>query len=180
MKSLGRKLRLLRKGQKLSLRQLAQKVGCAPSYLSMVENGKVDPSISRLKGIAEGLGTTIRELFQEPSAHQVVIRANERQHVQFPASRLRIELLVPQLPAKLMDARLARVAPGGGSEGDYHHPGEEFGLMLAGELELTVNGETYRLVQGDSFYFPSPQNHSFKNRGAEEAAVLWVNCPPSW
>jgi quercetin dioxygenase-like cupin family protein len=43
-----------------------------------------------------------------------------------------------------------------------------------------VNGETYKLAQGDSFYFPSPQNHSFKNRGAEEAAVLWVNCPPSW
>ncbi len=180
MEGLGRKLRQLRKQQGLTLRQVAQKAECSPSYLSMVENGKLDPSISRLKRIAEGLGLTIREIFQEPRAEKIVIRRAERQTVRFPASLLTIEILVPQLPSKLMDARLAVVAPGGGSEGDYHHPGEEFGLVMKGELELIVNGVKYTLRQGDSFYFPSPLSHSFHNPGSEEAQVLWVNCPPSW
>lgn len=180
MEKLGQKLKRLRSQQGLTLRQAADRVGCSPSYLSMVENGKLDPSISRLKKIAEGLGCTIRELFQEPTTDQVVIRRHERQKVEFEASKLRIEMLVPQLTAKLMDARLAVVAPGGGSEGDYRHPGEEFGLLLAGALELTVNGTVYQLQEGDSFYFPSPLNHSFRNLGKEEATVVWVNCPPSW
>ena len=180
MEKLGFKVRRLRKQQGLSLRQVADRANCSPSYLSMVENGKLDPSISRLKRIAEGLGFTISELFQEPTDEQIVIRRHKRQRVEFEASKLTIEILVPRLTTKLMDARLALVDPGGGSVGDYHHPGEEFGLILEGELEITINGSTYHLQKGDSFYFASPLNHSFRNQGSEKAAVVWVNCPPSW
>ena len=180
MEDLGEKLRQMRKQQGLTLRQVAKRAECSASYLSMVENGKLDPSISRLKKIAEGLGCTIREIFQEARAEKIIIRRRERQKVRFPASKLTIEILVPQLPSKLMDARLAVVAPGGGSEGDYHHPGEEFGLVMKGMLELIVNGVKYTLHQGDSFYFPSPLSHSFHNPGQEDTQILWVNCPPSW
>jgi len=180
VEELGKRLRALRKARGLSLRALAEIVGCSASYLSMVENAHIDPSISRLKRIAEGLGTTISGLFQDEASHEIVIRRHMRRQAHFPAAKLRIEMLTPQLPEKLMDARLAIVAPGGGSDGDYHHPGEEFGLVLAGELELTVQGVTYHLEEGDSFYFPSTHHHSFRNTGQEEAVVLWVNCPPSW
>lgn len=177
---LSKRLRDLRKAHDMSLRDLADKVGCSPSYLSMVENAKIDPSISRLKRIAEGLGTTIRGLFEDEVRSNVIIRKSDRQHADFPAAKLRIEMLVPQLPQKLMDARLAIIAPGGGSDGDYQHPGEEFGLIIKGEMELIIQGDKYLLTEGDSFYFPSPYNHSFRNRSKEEVVVVWVNCPPSW
>jgi transcriptional regulator with XRE-family HTH domain len=177
---LSKRLRNLRKSQKMSLRDLADKVGCSPSYLSMVENAKIDPSISRLKRIAEGLGTTIRGLFQDEARDNIVIRKADRQRADFPAAKLRIEMLVPQLPQKLMDARLAKIEPGGGSDGDYQHPGEEFGLVIKGSMELTIQGDKYQLAEGDSFYFPSPYNHSFRNTGDDEVIVVWVNCPPSW
>lgn len=180
MEELGKRLRGLRNGQELSLRQLAARVGCSASYLSMVENGKLDPSISRLKKIAEGLGHTIRELFQDHTGEEIIIRRNQRQKVEFPGSKLTIEILIPPLAEKRMDARLAIVAPGGGSEGDYQHPGEEFGLVVEGILELTVEGTTYRLEPGDSFYFASPRNHRFGNPGDVEAKIVWVNDPPSW
>jgi uncharacterized cupin superfamily protein len=79
-----------------------------------------------------------------------------------------------------MDARLAIVAPGGGSEGDYAHPGEEFGLIIKGTLELTVDNTTYQLREGDCFYFHSNRNHRFRNSGDQETQVVWVNHPPSW
>ncbi len=180
MEQLCKRLRNLRKAQSMSLRDLANKVGCSPSYLSMVENDKIDPSISRLKRIAEGLGTTIRGLFQDEAQDDVIIRKANRQHADFPAAKLRIEMLVPQLPKKLMDARLATIEPGGGSDGDYQHPGEEFGLIIKGSMELTIQGAKYLLEEGDSFYFPSPYNHSFRNTDQEEVVVVWVNCPPSW
>lgn len=180
MDQLGKKLRALRKAKKMSLRELAEKVGCSPSYLSMVENAKIDPSISRLKRVAEGLGTTIRGLFEDDPQQDIIIRKPARKHADFPAAKLCIEMLVPQLPQKLMDARLAIVEPGGGSDGDYQHPGEEFGLVLSGEMELEVLGVTHQLSEGDSFYFPSTHNHSFRNKGKHNAVVVWVNCPPSW
>lgn len=180
MDQLGQKLRALRKSRGLSLKQLAETVGCSASYLSMVENEKLNPSVSRLKLIAEGLGSTIIELFQGPRPQEVIIRRIERPRVAFPGSRLKIEILAPQNPTKAMDARLAIVEPGGGSEGDYRHSGEEFGLVLSGTLDLTVEGVTYQVHEGDSFYFQSTKDHRFRNAGVQEAVVVWVNHPPSW
>ena len=75
MDSIGSRLRSLRKIQGLSLKQVAEIVGCTPSYLSMVENDKLDPSASRLKKIADALGSTIIQLFSErPNGEEVVLR----------------------------------------------------------------------------------------------------------
>ena len=181
MSDLGEKLRALRKAQGLSLAQAAARIGCSPSYLSMVENHKLDPSVSRLKKIAEGLGSTIVELFQEAPLDEVIMRRSKRPLAAFPRSKLRIEILVPQSnPKKEMDARLAVVAPGGGSVGDYSHQGEEFGLILKGTLELRVEGKSYLLHQGDSFYFRSSQDHQWRNPGQEDCEIVWVNHPPSF
>ena len=181
MDSIGSRLRSLRKTQGLSLKQVAELVGCTPSYLSMVENDKLDPSASRLKKIADALGSTIIELFAErPNGEEVVLRKEERQRVAFRGSNLLIEILIRQGPDKKLDARLATVGPGGGSEGDYSHPGEEFGFIVKGTLELTVDGITEILHEGDTFYFSSTREHRFRNPGDENVEILWVNHPPSW
>jgi quercetin dioxygenase-like cupin family protein len=151
----------------------------------MVENGKIDPGISRLKRIADGLEITIVDLFQthtnqKVTDQKVIVRKQERVQGEFPHSRTRIEILVPQLLGKQMDARLAIIQPEGSSAGEYKHPGEEFGLVLAGALELVIGGVTYELVEGDSFYFDSNRSHRFRNPGPKETVVVWVNHPPSF
>jgi transcriptional regulator with XRE-family HTH domain len=180
MESIGSRIRLVRKSRELSLKQLANRVGCAPSYLSMVENNKLDPSASRLKVIADALGITIVQLLSEPSGGDVVLRKQERQRASVPGSKLLIEILVRQGAGKKMDARLATIYPGGGSKGDYSHIGEEFGFIVKGTLELTVDGTTHSLNEGDTFYFHSSRNHRFQNSSDEDVIVLWVNHPPSW
>jgi transcriptional regulator with XRE-family HTH domain len=180
MDLLGPKLRSLRKAKHLSLKQLAERAGCSPSYISMVENNKVDPGVSRLKKIADALETTIVDLFSAQTRQRLVIRKDERIRAEFSGSRTRIEILVPQLPQKEMDARLAVIYPGGSSEGEYRHPGQEFGLVLKGLLELSVDGIKHLLEEGDSFYFESARKHCFRNPGEKDAFVVWVNHPPSW
>ncbi len=177
---LGTRLRTVRKAKRLSLKQLAERAGCSPSYLSMVENGKIDPGVSRLKKIVDALHMTIVDLFQSQTEQKLIIRKSERIQVEFASSRTRIEILVPKLPEKQMDARLAVIYPGGSSEGDYRHPGEEFGFVVNGHLELTIDGIPYLLQEGDSFYFASNRTHRFRNPGTEDAVVVWVNHPPSW
>jgi transcriptional regulator with XRE-family HTH domain len=180
MESIGKKIKTLRKKKGFTLHQVAETVGCTPSYLSMVENDKLDPSTSRLKQIADALGSTIVQLFPDQGRDDIVLRHKDRQKVNVSGSKLLFEILIHQRPDKKMDARLATIYPGGGSGGSYTHPGEEFGYILKGTLELTVEDTTYTLQKGDTFYFHSTRNHRFRNRGEEEAAVLWVNHPPSW
>lgn len=180
MEILGSKLRSLRKARKLSLKQLAERANCSPSYISMVENNKVDPGVSRLKKIADALELTIVDLFSAQTGQRHIIRKEERIKAEFSGSRTRIEILVPPLPNKEMDARIALIYPGGSSEGDYRHPGEEFGLVLKGVLELSIDGINYLLKEGDSFYFESDKKHSFRNPSDEDTSIVWVNHPPSW
>jgi transcriptional regulator with XRE-family HTH domain len=180
MDLLGPKLKSLRKSKNLSLKQLAERSGCSPSYISMVENNKVDPGVSRLKKIADALEMTIVDLFSTQAGERLIIRKDERIKAEFSGSKTRIEILVPQLPQKEMDARLAVIYPGGNSEGDYRHPGQEFGLVLKGSLLLSIDGIDYVLAEGDSFYFESMRNHRFRNPGEEDTVVVWVNHPPSW
>jgi uncharacterized cupin superfamily protein len=144
----------------------------------MVENGKVDPTITHLMSIADGLQVTIVDLFQKQIRQEVVVRKEDRIRAEFRSSKMKIEVLVPQLPEKLMDARIATIYPGGGSDGDYRHPGEELGLILTGTLELTFDGVLYELREGDSFYFLSTRDHRFRNSGKEDTLVVWVNTPP--
>lgn len=180
MKELGTKLRSLRKERGLSLVQLCGQVKCSPSYLSMVENGKVDPSISRLKKITDALDVTIVDLFQNSNDRKIVIRRNERPRGEITRSKTEIEMLIQSNPDNQLDARVATIHPDGCSNGYYRHPGEEFGLVLSGTFELTIDGVIYTLEKGDSFYFESPRNHSFRNPGTEDAVIVWVNHPPSW
>lgn len=179
--TIGEKLKKLRKAKGLSLTEVSALTGCSVSYLSMVENAKVDPSISRLKKISDGLGVTVVDLFQSQTGERVVLHKDERIHGHFSRSKTHMEILIPSTPdEKQLDARLAVIHPEGGSEGDYSHPGEEFGLVLKGRFELVVDGLSYLLSEGDSFYFKSVRRHSFKNAGEGDAIVLWVNHPPTW
>ena len=54
----------LRKG--LSVRTLARRAGMSYTFLSNVENGKADPSLSTLRRLAKALGVTVCELIEEP------------------------------------------------------------------------------------------------------------------
>lgn len=61
--NIGANLRAARRKQKLSLRQLAAKVEVSASLLSQIENGKANPSVRSLYGIAEALSVSIDYFF---------------------------------------------------------------------------------------------------------------------
>ncbi|MDX1523230.1 MAG: cupin domain-containing protein [Anaerolineae bacterium] len=70
MLDLGEKLRAARLGQKLSLRELAGKAEVSASLLSQIENGKANPSVRSLYGIAEAMGLPVDYFFPQGESHQ--------------------------------------------------------------------------------------------------------------
>ncbi|MFB9817001.1 helix-turn-helix domain-containing protein [Paeniglutamicibacter sulfureus] len=60
--SLGRRIRHLRKAKAMTLDDLSEAVGTAPSQLSLMENGKREPKLSMLKSLAAIFGVGLDEL----------------------------------------------------------------------------------------------------------------------
>lgn len=61
---LGKRIKEIRKGCRLSQEQLAERVGVDPRYISRIELGKCFPSLDTLERIAASLTVEIRELFE--------------------------------------------------------------------------------------------------------------------
>ena len=61
----------------------------------------------------------------------------------------------------------------GAAVGKHTHPGEEFGYLLEGTLELEVAGKpNTRLKAGDAFFVPAETIHAARNVGGAPAKVL--------
>ncbi|MBM7791307.1 XRE family transcriptional regulator [Tenggerimyces flavus] len=78
----GQRLRHLRRARGLTLVQLGEQVGQAPSQLSLLENGKREPKLSLIAGIAKALQVPVDELLasEAPSRRaQLEIELEEAQ-----------------------------------------------------------------------------------------------------
>ncbi len=181
MEDIGSKIRELRKDKGLTVTELAKSVGCSPSFISQLERGKVSPSIATLKKITDALGINIVDLFL-PTNHRepVVLREHERIETSLKKWRVKVQLLVRSTEGKKMQPFYTIIEPGGGATKPYTHYGEEFGIVLKGELELNLNGRVYRVKENESFYFSSHIPHSWRNVSKGETVVIWVVSPPTW
>jgi mannose-6-phosphate isomerase-like protein (cupin superfamily)/DNA-binding XRE family transcriptional regulator len=78
---LGPRLRLVREGQQLSVRELARRVGCSASLISQVERGLSVPSVGVLYSLASELRSSLDYLLfgadQRNGAGAAVLRAPE-------------------------------------------------------------------------------------------------------
>jgi transcriptional regulator with XRE-family HTH domain len=66
--SLGAEVRKRRTAQKLTLEGLSERSGLTPHYLSTLETGKRDPSVSTLLKLARALGVPPGDLLEAPRA----------------------------------------------------------------------------------------------------------------
>lgn len=183
----GSRLRHARLTKGMSLKKVAELAGCTESFLSKVENEKVNPSLMMLHRIVAILEINTAALFsqRDVAAGPITVRrAGERALIKVDPLRrgpgIELERLVANPEAALLQANIHRVAPKGSTQGSIKHEGEELGYVLTGELELTVDGVTQRVGPGDSFFFHSNLPHGYRNPGTKEALVVWVNTPPTF
>jgi transcriptional regulator with XRE-family HTH domain len=178
----GQRIRELRRTRGFSLETVAARTDLSIGFLSQIERGLSSPSLRVLATIADTLGVGIAALFgtkagEEGASDGVVIRERERAELKLWRTGISKQLLNPAGGDGRLNLFLVHMEPGG-STGDelYTHDGEEAGLVLEGEMTLTVDAETWTLKTGDSFRFASRRPHRFSNPSdARKSVVLWVN-----
>jgi transcriptional regulator with XRE-family HTH domain len=62
LKIIGEKIRAIRKSRRISQEELAELSGLHPTYISDIENGKVNASVYSYFEISKGLGIPLSEL----------------------------------------------------------------------------------------------------------------------
>lgn len=177
----GERLRAMRQARRQTLREVAERAGLSESFLSQVERGRTNVSISSLQRIAQALGVDVSDVFayDGASSPRIVHRA-QRELVSFGTQASKA-LLTPK-PFHSVEVVAAEFEPGGttGEEPYAHGDSEEVFYVVSGIVELQLGSETFELGPGDSAQYRSSTLHRVRNAGTERAEVLFVISPPSY
>jgi len=177
---LGIRVKAYRTARRLTLRQLGDMVGTTASFLSQLERGLSGANTSTLMLIANSLGISVADLFEESeiSTHQVLRRA---ERPALPASKGYRKTLISRRPIQKMEVYSGEFAVGG-STGNLpytHGDAHEMFLVLRGRMQLTLGGEDFTLEDGDSIEYATSTPHKATNIGTVPAEVLWIIAPPT-
>ena len=176
---LGVRVGKYRKFRGMSLRALAEESGLSSSFLSQLENGHTNASVASVRKIADALGITPAQLFQDDEVHTMgVLRADERPTLPLEGGK---KYVISLLPLKNLEVYAGEFAPGAttGAEGYVHGNSQEFFIVTSGTIVLQLGDIEYELSKGDSIEYVSSTPHRAVNRSNEKAEVLWINSPPS-
>ncbi len=183
------------------MRELARRIGLAPSHLSKIERGLANPSVGTLWTISDELGIAVARLFS-PEKEVAPAHADAREQQQASPSIPRQEDAAPFIqvfppvvdPADRESIRMAgvefqRLTPhddlaiefmevrhevGAGDPESYRHRGREYGLVLEGRLQVEIGFVKYVLEPGWSVAFDSSTPHRVLNIGDTPAVAVWV------
>jgi transcriptional regulator with XRE-family HTH domain len=176
----GGQLRAVRTAFGLSQRELAKRAGVTNGMISLIEQDRVSPSVGSLQKILAAFPMTMAEFFTRDMQAQeaVVYRAADLPDVGTGAIHYR---LVAAARRDRKMSILSEVYEPDSDTGEdlLTHSGEEGGVVVEGELELTVAGNTWLLSAGDAYYFDSRLPHRFRNPGKVRARIVSANTPPT-
>lgn len=176
----GARIRALRLKRGLTLREVAERTGLSPSFLSSFERGLTGISVAHLQQLISVCGSSLIDIFAQPDQEQrKLVRPPDRPRLALNNGALVVEDLA--VVPRQIEVQLWTIQPGAGSEGAYSHQGEEAVYLMSGSLEIQLNeAESYTMEPGDCLYFSSSEPHRWHNTGSRPAVVLWVNTPPTF
>lgn len=180
--SLGENIRRIRKEKRYTIETIAVKTGLTASFISQFERSLTDGSVATIKKIADALDVPVSALFSDNEADPQIIeevsivRKDRRKKMPYPDGKL-TDYMLTTGEGKLQ-VLLCEVSPGGGSGSQYHHAGDEECItILEGQMEITVDTNTYILNTGDTINFPSHKPHAWRNIGKDQLKVIWIITP---
>ena len=177
---IGDKLRRLRLQRGLTQEELAGRCELSKSFISLLERDLTSPSLDTLGDLLETLGSDLPTFFAKDD--EKLVFGEEDIFVKEDPEGLKgqIKWLIPSAQKNQMEPILVEMAPGGETDEDDPHEGEEFGYVLSGTLKIVLGDRTERVRRDESFYFRPNAPHKLVNVGKSTCRVLWVSTPPSF
>jgi transcriptional regulator with XRE-family HTH domain/KaiC/GvpD/RAD55 family RecA-like ATPase len=176
---LGVRLKALRTRQGLAQKDLAAQVGVTPSTISQIENSSIYPSLPALFKMAQILSVDVGHFFQKSAERKrtaVYGGAGDTIHFShLPKGSLAGRVLLPmdaeaRVEPYLLEIPVKKRLPAH----FFSFKGEEFGYLLAGDLQVVINDAVQTMTAGDVIYLADDMPTQWKNVGKTTAKLLWL------
>ena len=175
-KMISERIRELREIFDLTQEQMAKETGVEVStYIEYEASGKNIP-ISVLYHISQKFNVDLSEILTGDAAHistlQGCRRGKGKTIDRYPGYMF--ESLAPRFKGKVMEPLLVTLMPGQPDAPLVTHDGQEFNIVLEGEIIITYDDKEHLLNAGDAVYFDPTHPHGQKASGKDKARFLTV------
>ncbi len=181
LEDMGGRLRRLREERGLSQRGLAKRSGVSNATISLIERGGMDPSLGLFKRILDALSCSVADFFAASEEVPEPVFFGRDELVEIAGGALSCRQVGRDLRGRPLQILHERYAPGADTgRAMLRHEAFEGGVVVRGEIELTVGRARRLLGPGDAYYFDSRIPHRFRNPGKTECELVSACSPPSF
>lgn len=171
---LGARVAQQRRLRGWTLDGLGARTGLSPGFLSRLESGGRQPSLSSLISISSAMGTTVSNLLGEDPQERAVVRI-EPGHIFGEDGFQYQKMSSPQY--QQLSILQVTIHPNRAAGGLHSHPGMEWIYALEGKIDITINDAHYVLDQGHALQFNARLGHRFDCPGQTASVALLVSAP---
>ena len=168
-------LRIIREERNLSLDKLADLTGVSKSMLRQIETGQSSPTISTLWKIANGLHIPFTALLREKNTEVVLKQFKDGTPLTERSKGYRLFPLVSFDPDRSFEIYYVEIDPGTSLDAEPHNGiPEEYVFVMQGRIDITVDGEVFKVEQDHFISFLANCPHRYHNSGTETATALML------
>ena len=169
---IGEYIKRIRKSRKITLQQMSEATGLSVGYLSLMERGMNNPTISNLHKVCKMLNTTLADLFTNLEENRTCVKKNERKIIIDVPGSIRYEAVTEG--KRPINCTCVTIYDNNDHE-IGKHISDEHGVVLQGSLSITIEGVTYDLEEGDAIYIPVGSRHSLRKTSECDCISIWTS-----
>ncbi len=181
---IGPRVAALREAKRVSIDELSNRTGLGVEFLRDLERGEVHPPLAPLLRVARGLGVRLGTFIDDAvSQDPYLVRVGQREE-ELTSTRgknsptaLRFHSLGKGKSDRHMEPFFVEILEESANDDTISsHEGEEFLVVVEGQVEVLYAGTRHRLRPGDSIYYNSIVPHRVSSVGGPASiyAVLYL------
>lgn len=172
---LSKRIRELRKARRHTLEQLAELSGVSRSMISLIERQETSPTATVLDKLAGALGVALSSLFSEDKQELQLSRHADQQLWTDPATGYVRRQVSPRGLSSPLD--LIEVSFPPGETVVFEGVSRQVAIhqqiwLLEGEMQISVDAQTWQLLDGDCLAMELGQQIVFHNPGRQPARYV--------
>jgi transcriptional regulator with XRE-family HTH domain len=178
IKQIGERLRGLRDVLDIPAKDIARLCDISEEQYLKMESGEGELSVSNLQKISKQYGISLDVLLfgEEPHMHSYFLTRKGQGLSVERRKAYKYQSLASGFRGRKADPFIVTVEPKPEDTPKEMntHPGQEFNMVLEGDMELTIGKKVLTLHEGDSIIFDSTQPHGMRTLGDEPCRFLAI------
>ena len=176
---LGQTIQRLRTADKMSLGDLSSVSGVAKSMISQIEKNETNPTLATLSRLSQALGTSVEAMVSDAPANSALVQHSKIQdtpRLQSEDGLCELRIIGSINTLQFVQWYDFKAKAGGVLKSSPHPLGSVENLtVLTGELEVSVEAEIWRAVEGETLRYRADRPHMIRNIGNTAAHATMVN-----